>query len=310
MSLALRPRAPRCDLSFEWPTLLLAAVIYSGWLGATWFHDRLPLWVLVPAGAWLVAWHGSLQHETIHGHPTGIRVLDGLIGGVPLSLWLPYGQYRRTHLAHHAARAVTDPIEDPEARYLPYVAGISGYALRLSGHLQSSLVGRLLLGPPLTIGRSLLSEIARTVRNPAEALRDWIPHLLGILIIAGWLAWCGMSMAEYLLAFVYPGTSLSLLRSFAEHRAHPDRARRNAVVERAGPFALLFLNNNLHAAHHRAPALAWYRLPAYHRRHRDLILAGNGGLLYRGYQDIARRYLFRAHDRLVHPDHQADNRSP
>ena len=306
MSLTLRRRQSRRLRPLEWPTVLLAAILYGGWLTVTWFHDRLPLWVLVPAGAWLVAWHGSLQHETIHGHPTGIRALDGLIGAVPLSLWLPYGHYRRTHHAHHAARSVTDPFEDPEARYLPEVAGLTGHALRLGASLQSSLAGRLLLGPPLTIGRFLLSEIARARSHPAETARDWVPHLLGMVLIAGWLAWCRMSMADYLLAFVYPGTSLSLLRSFAEHRAHPEPGRRNAVVERAGPFALLFLNNNLHAAHHRAPMLAWYRLPAYHRRHRDLILAGNGGLLYKGYQDVARRYLFRAHDRLVHPDHRGN----
>ena len=73
-------------------------------------------------------------------------------------------------------------------------------------------------------------------------------------------------MGRYLLLFVYPGTSLTLLRSFAEHPAATEPGHRVAIVERAGPFSLVFLNNNLHAAHHRAPGIAWYRLPDFHRR--------------------------------------------
>ena len=121
------------------------------------------------------------------------------------------------------------------------------------------------------------------------------------MLIAGWLAVCHLSLGRYLLAFVYPGTALSLLRSFAEHRAAPTPEHRVAIVECAGPLALLFLNNNLHAAHHRAPGVAWFRLPAYYGAHRVEILRDNGGLSYRGYREIVARYAFRAHDRLVHP---------
>jgi fatty acid desaturase len=288
----------------EWPTLLLAATIYGGWMAVTWWHSALPLWLLVPAGGWLVAWHGSLQHETIHGHPTGYRFVDSLIGAVPLSLWLPYAQYRRTHLAHHATRSVTDPAHDPEARYLAHVEGFAGIMLGASERLQSTLAGRLLLGPLLTIARFLLAEMRRLIREPAAMIREWLPHLAGLIIVGWWLALCDLPVGTYLLAFVYPATSLTLLRSFAEHRAHAKPGHRVAIIEQAGPLALLFLNNNLHAAHHRAPNLAWYRLPALYRRHRAHILRQNGALLYRGYGEIVRRYLFRPHDMLIHPDHR------
>ena len=33
------------------------------------------------------------------------------------------------------------------------------------------------------------------------------------------------------------------------------------IIERGGPFALLFLNNNLHAVHHDRPSVPWYRIP-------------------------------------------------
>jgi fatty acid desaturase len=77
-----------------------------------------------------------------------------------------------------------------------------------------------------------------------------------------------------------------------------------------GLFGLLFLNNNLHATHHRAPGLAWYRLPAFHRRHRARLLADNGHLLYAGYGEVARRFLFRSHDDLIHPAHRSRRAQP
>jgi fatty acid desaturase len=290
-------------IAVEWRTIALAAIIYGGWIAATLWHAVLPTWLLVPIGAWIIAWHGSLQHETIHGHPTRSAGFNAVLGGVPLSLWLPYRIYRRTHLAHHATPNVTDPLHDPESRYLASSSGHIG-ALRHRGErVQATLAGRLLLGPPILVVTFLLAEARRVVREPGAAAADWIPHLLASAAILSWLNWVGLDWARYLLVFVYPGTALTLLRSFAEHRAAPEPGERIAIVERPGALGLLFLNNNLHAAHHRVPALAWYALPAYHARHRAALLAANGGLLYRGYGEIVRRYLFRPHDDVLHPDH-------
>jgi len=285
----------------EWPTLILALVIHAGWALALLLHDRMPLWLLVPIGGWLVAWHGSLQHETIHGHPTGIAWIDALIGGLPLSLWLPYRCYRREHIAHHATDAVTDPAADPESRYLAPASGRSAPWRLMAAALQGPLPGRLLLGPFAVVGGFLLAEGRRLGHEPARVARDWLPHLIGLAAVGAWLTYCHVGLGLYLAAFVYPGTALALLRSFAEHRAAERPGHRVAVVEQAGPFALLFLHNNLHAAHHRAPGLPWYRLPAYYRRHRAAILSDNGGLLYTGYGDVARRFWRRPHDVLVHP---------
>ncbi len=107
----------------EWPTVAVAALIYSGWLALTWWHAALPTALIAVAGSWLVAWHGSLQHETIHGHPTRWRAVNAAIGAVPLSLWLPYGLYRDSHVAHHRSPHITDPLADPESRYVASGAG-------------------------------------------------------------------------------------------------------------------------------------------------------------------------------------------
>ena len=55
---------------WELPTWGLAALIYGSWLALTWWHAVLPWFVLLPLGAWLIAWFGHLQHEVLHGHPT------------------------------------------------------------------------------------------------------------------------------------------------------------------------------------------------------------------------------------------------
>src|SRR6266852_3269082 len=110
--------------------------------------------------------------------------------------------------------------------------------------------------------RLALLAAARDRPLPSDALAaaQQRPRLLaGIAAILYWLvAICDMSVGFYLAALVYPGTSLLLVRSFAEHRAAPDVRQRIAIVENAWILGPLFLFNNLHAAHHERPDLAWY----------------------------------------------------
>jgi len=53
----------------------------------------------------------SLQHEIIHGHPTRKRWLNNLIGQWPLALWLPFENYRHSHLAHHNDEVLLDAFQ-------------------------------------------------------------------------------------------------------------------------------------------------------------------------------------------------------
>lgn len=298
-SIAATPPHRRAARGVEWPTMLVAIAIHGGWLIATAGFAHMPAPLSIAIGGWLIAWHGSLQHETIHGHPTRFGLLNALVGGVPLSLWLPYASYARTHRAHHASDAITDPFDDPESRYLAAPGGLRHRLHRA----QATLAGRLILGPPILIATFLWDEGVALRRDPARVAREWVPHLLGVAAVLAWLHQCGIGIAAYLACFVWPGTALTLLRSYAEHRAAPHAEERVALVERAGPLAWLFLHNNLHAAHHEKPGLPWYRLPAYHRAHRPRLLAANGGLVYRGYGEVARRFLLRARDEVVHPDY-------
>ncbi len=281
---------------WEWPTLAVAAVIYGGWIVLTLWHRTIPVPLLALAGGWLIAWHGSLQHEVIHRHPTGRRAIDDAIGFPPLALWLPYAIYQRSHIAHHRSHWITHPAADPESRYLESDAGPAGIVARLQG----TLVLRLLLGPMIAIGSLALAEWHRLRRHGRAVARDWLPHLAGCAIVLGWLAWNDFGIVRYLLLFVYPGTALSLLRSFAEHHAEARSPGRAVTVGRGGIWGLLFLNNHLHAAHHERPGLSWYRLPAFQRR-RAARSSSAGEPSYRNYGEIARRFAFRRHHILVHP---------
>jgi fatty acid desaturase len=267
--------------ALEGPTWVLAAAIYGGWAMLTLYHAVLPAPLWLAAMSWLLAWHGSLQHETIHGHPRGVRKASALLGYPPLALWLPYPIYRVTHLQHHNDTRLTDPYDDPESYY------------------ESR---RRWMKLPRFLRRLLMTFYWREARRLGDARRrrTWARHLLGVAAVVLWLAAGGVPAAQYLLA-VYAGTSLILIRSYFEHRAARDPAARTAIVEGVFPFGLLFLFNNLHAAHHAQPKLAWYRLPGFYRANRAALLAGNAGFLFRGYRELFRRYLVRPNYLPVHP---------
>ena len=80
---------------FNWRTLGVAGLILGGFALWSLCFRSLPLWLSAPLGSLLLSWYGSLQHETIHGHPTRSKRLNRAIGGLPLSIWVPYVIYRQ-----------------------------------------------------------------------------------------------------------------------------------------------------------------------------------------------------------------------
>jgi fatty acid desaturase len=299
---AVPPRGP-LPQRIEWPTLLVAAAIYGGFGLVTWFHAALPWWALLPLGAYLVAWHGSLQHEVAHGHPTPSALANELLVLPSLWLWLPFRHYREVHLAHHNDAQLTDPLADPESYYLDAASwAAAGPLKRAFLRAHNTLAGRLLLGPLRCLFVFYGAEIGRTLRGDTSHLKSWAIHLVGVALVLAWVVGiCGLPLWQYLLLFVYPGTALTLLRSFLEHQARPEVSERSVIVE-AGPLmALLFLNNNLHLVHHDKPGLPWYRIPAFYRQRRQLFLASNGGYFFKGYRAVFRLYFLRAKEQPLHP---------
>jgi fatty acid desaturase len=192
-------------------------------------------------------------------------------------------------MRHHLTGYLTHPLDDPESFYwTPEQWSRLPSPLRLVLRANATLAGRLLLGAALMVGRFWLSEVRRLRRGDWRDARIHAVHAVGVAAVLLWIVViCKMPLWLYLGGIVYPGISLNLLRSYAEHLQSPDALGRTAIV-RAGPLlSLLFLRNNLHALHHARPGVPWYRLrldPA----------AGNlTDLVFAGYGEIARRFMIR-----------------
>jgi fatty acid desaturase len=285
----------------EWPTLGVAGCLAIGFGALLVWHDRLPAAAVVAGLAVLAAWYNSLQHEVIHGHPTPWRALNIGLVSLPLGLVVPFSWYRRTHLQHHRDEQLTDPDLDPESFYVsPAEWAVSGPVRRAVLWTLRTLPGRMLLGPPVLAGRLLVAAATMLRERPLATAARLARHLAGVAAVLGLVAASGLDVRLYVVAAAWLGWSISLLRSFAEHR-YVDAGARSAVV-RAGPAAsLLFLNNNLHLTHHLRPGVPWYELPALHERLGADALAASGAGLYSGYGEVARRFLVRPFCQPVHP---------
>ena len=283
----------------EWPTVAVAAGVYGAWLALIFGHDQVPWSIFVVALGLVAAWHGSLQHEAIHGHPTRHRGLNDAMATPPLSLWLPYQCYRATHLRHHGAQ-LTVPGDDPETFYVSAESWARAGRLR-RGYwwLLRTLAGRMLVGAlthPVAFWHAQLSRAP--VRMTAGQAARHAAAVACVLVLAVGIA--GVPAAHYVLGACYVGTAFTLLRSFVEHLAVDDPVQ-SAVVRSGRFFGLLYLNNNLHYTHHAMPGAPWYRL----RRLSDALgaeeAARRGAGTYRGYGEVARRYAFRPFAQPWHP---------
>jgi fatty acid desaturase len=287
----------------EWPTIALIAVVYVVIGNLVWFHSILSWWVILPIGSYAACLHSSLQHEVLHGHPTRSRVVNEILVFLTPHMWLPFGRYRDTHLAHHNDVNITCPHLDPESYYvLPEKWEAMAGAKQALFNFNNTLFGRMLIGPAIGLLQFWPSEIMMIVRGRRNTIGCWGQYFVSIALVIAFIRWCGMPIWQYVLLIAYPAISLALVRSFCEHQAAETVSERTIIVEASWFWSLLFLNNNLHIAHHNRPNLPWYRLPTYYRSERSEFLATNNHYLMRGYAEIFRRYFFKAKEQVPHPN--------
>lgn len=292
---------PRHQPAIEWITLGLLAATYGLWaVGTTWaWALSPPLGMVLTALA--IAQFSSLQHEALHGHPLRSRLCNEALVFPALTLVIPYGRFRDSHLAHHHDPILTDPYDDPESNYTdPSVwQRLPAFAKALL-RFNNTLLGRVLIGPVLSCVSFTLADLRLIRAGDRGVIRDWLLHLAGVALLAAWVWPAPISAGGYLLA-VWGGLGLLKIRTFLEHRAHGLARARTVIIEDRGPLSLLFLNNNLHAVHHCHPEVAWYDLPGLYDRDRDHYQRRNEGYVYRSYAQIFRAYLLRAKDPVPHP---------
>jgi fatty acid desaturase len=290
----------------ELPTLAVMVGVFGGFGLLTWFHRSVPVWILIPVLGYVLTWSGSLQHEIIHGHPTRWPRLNRLIGRFTLDLWSPFEHYRRAHLLHHRDDFLTDPRTDAESFYLtPEKWEGMGPLGRTAQWAYRTLLGRFLLAPIFTLSGYLSEQAVQVIKGEGVEgegcpRKRWIGHAPFVAITVAWLSFVSFSPYVYLAA-IFLSISGVRLRSFVEHKWMPDGKSKTATVHTVFPLGLLFLNNNLHTAHHAAMRAPWYRLPQISADMNADQIALDGAGLYHGYLDVARRYGVKPFDQPKFP---------
>ena len=295
----MNARPNTTPIGIDWPTVALVVFFWSAFAVVVLLHHRLPTVFVVGVLVMLGGLYTSLQHEIIHGHPTPWKRLNWLMVSAPLGLTQPFERYRVTHLDHHLAD-LTDPIGDPESSYVTARAWERASApYRMLLRVNRTMAGRLSIGPVLALVRMARSD-AHLARTRPDVQRAWLAHLVAVVVVIVALRTLGVPLWVFILGFAFGGASITSLRSFVEHLA-VDGAPRSAIVHSGAFFSLIFLNNNLHYTHHQLPGAAWFRLPELTRSLGAEQAAATGAGVYRGYREVARRFMFRPFGQPVHP---------
>lgn len=282
----------------ETPTWIVFLSVYVAYTVLITFGSQLPWWLFCPAGAVIVAWHGSFQHELIHGHPTRSRFVNELLGWAPLGLWMPYHVYRDSHLAHHRADVLAEPGTDPESYYhRPDDWARMGPVLRGLLIVNNTYLGRVTIGPAIAIIRFFYSELRLVMQGEFKNVPGWGFHIvLSAVLLAGLATIFHIPVWYYCVGVVYPSISLILTRSYLEHRPSEIKTKRTVVVEGGWFWSLLFMSVNFHVTHHEHPGEPWYRVPGIYRCDFRGVAERNGGYIYSSYGNLIWRHLMRPKD--------------
>ena len=277
-----------------------------------WFAAGIYFWPTNPILCLLVmavtaALHSSLQHEALHGHPTNKAWINELsVGILPLAPAYPYRRFKALHLRHHNDENLTDPYDDPESYYLDGRKWDEvSTPLRFLLAINNTMLGRVIIGPILMVWGFFATELKLIWAGDVKVRNAWVLHIAGLAFMATLMqAAFGLPFWLYVVTSGYIGMSIISVRTYCEHQFAHDNNHRTIIVENS-PLSILFLNNNLHLVHHRAPTLPWYKLPALMREKRAEWVALNDGYVFGGYFDIFKRFALKAKEPIVHPQFPA-----
>ena len=279
----------------EWRTIAVIVAIYGLTVLTVLRHEVLTPWLTIPVLSVLGAWHLSMQHETIHGHPFRHVWLNDLIGSIPVTLWIPYFSFKKDHIEHHQSD-LTHPGLDNESYYVSPEAWASAGKLRKAAYWANrTILFRMFVWTIVSTVTYLWSKIRLMLRGDKQTWFAMSTHVAALVVVVYFVrSFAGMPLWQFALGTTYGGRILNAIRPFPEHKYQSDTEVRTAMVM-AGPFmSLLMLNNNLHVAHHEEPGVAWYEVPNMSARVNAVERAREAGLLYEGgYAEVFRRFSFK-----------------
>lgn len=239
----------------EWPTWVAIFIVYMLWWIVLDNHAIIPfasLFLIL-----ILTFHGSVQHELIHGHPTNNQKINDLLASPPIGLWCPYLIYKYSHLTHHNNANLTIPDSDPESYYVSEERwdGLSKWSQKLA-IFNMTLFGRLILGPLwyfVFLRRHMFKSLRRSTLSDAFI---WISHeLLSLTMLLFIWFFFEFNILIY-IGCAYFAQSLTLIRSFYEHRVANNPNHRSVIMKASLPMRMLFLNNSYHLVHHENPRMS------------------------------------------------------
>ena len=277
----------------EWRTLAVVIAVYGLTVLTVLRYDVLTPWLAVPMLAVLGAWHLSMQHEVLHGHPFKNQFLNDAIGGIPVTLWIPYLAFKKDHHEHHLSD-LTNPALDNESYYVSQEQwDKAGRIRRAAWTANRTILFRMFVWTIVSTITYVLSVLKRAMRGEKGDRLAVVLHVIGVVFVVYLVSLSSMPLWQFALGTVYGGRILNAIRPFPEHKYQSGVETRTAMIM-AGPFmSLLMLNNNLHVAHHDEPGVPWYRYDKLMQRVNAVQRARDAGVLYEGgYAEVFRRFSF------------------
>ena len=284
----------------EWRTLAVIVAVYGLTVLTVVRYSVLTPWLAVPILAVLGAWHLSMQHEVLHGHPFKSQFLNDAIGGIPVTLWIPYLAFKKDHHEHHLSD-LTNPALDNESYYVTQEQwDRAGKIRRAAWTANRTILFRMFVWTIVSTITYVLSVLNRAVKNEKGDRLAVAVHVIGVAFVVYLVSLSSMPLWQFALGTLYGGRILNAIRPFPEHKYQSGIETRTAMIM-AGPFmSLLMLNNNLHVAHHEEPWVPWYRYDSLMSRVRAAERAREAGMLYEGgYAEVFRKFSFKPVDSPV-----------
>jgi fatty acid desaturase len=277
----------------EWRTLAVVIAVYGLTVLTVVRYDVLTPWLAVPMLAVLGAWHLSMQHEVLHGHPFKNQFLNDAIGGIPVTLWIPYLAFKKDHHEHHLSD-LTNPALDNESYYVSQEQwDKAGRIRRAAWTANRTILFRMFVWTIVSTITYVLSVLKRAVRNEKSDRLAVALHVVGVVFVIYLVSLSSMPLWQFALGTTYGGRILNAIRPFPEHKYQSGVETRTAMIMAGRFMSLLMLNNNLHVAHHDEPGVPWYRYDKLMQRVNAVQRARDAGVLYEGgYAEIFRRFSF------------------
>ena len=284
----------------EWRTLLVVLSVYGLTVLTVARYEVLTPWLAVPFLAVLGAWHLSMQHEVLHGHPFKQQFLNDFIGSIPVTLWIPYLAFKKDHLEHHVSD-LTNPALDNESYYVSQEQwDKAGKIRRAAWTANRTILFRMFVWTIVSTISYVLTVLKRAVRGEKGDRLGVVLHLIGVAFVVYLVSLSSMPLWQFALGTVYGGRILNAIRPFPEHKYQSGVATKTAMIMAGPVMSLLMLNNNLHVAHHDEPWVPWYGYHKLMNRVNAVERAREAGLLYEGgYAEVFRKFSFKPVDSPV-----------